>query len=82
MQLFLVRILIHNNPVRAGIVFKAEHYEYSSAWNNGDEGLIPIGKLYVHWKTYEYRGERLGTAAWRDAMPNRGPNYGIRNKKS
>jgi REP element-mobilizing transposase RayT len=36
---------IHNNPVRAGIVLKAEDYKYSSARDYGDEeGLIPIIK--------------------------------------
>jgi hypothetical protein len=43
---------IHNNPVRAGIVLKAEDYKYSSARDYGDEeGLIPIIKLMVRWKT-------------------------------
>lgn len=44
---------IHNNPVRAGIVVKAEDYIYSSARDYADEeGLIPIVKLFVRWKTY------------------------------
>ena len=44
---------IHNNPVRAGIVLKAEDYKYSSARNYADEeGLIPIVKLFIRWKTY------------------------------
>ncbi|HET8962531.1 MAG TPA: transposase [Chitinophagales bacterium] len=44
---------LHNNPVRAGIVSKAEHYKYSSAVDYGDEdGLIPIVRLFVKWKTY------------------------------
>jgi REP element-mobilizing transposase RayT len=43
---------IHNNPVRAGIVFKPEEYKYSSARDYGDEeGLIPIIKLMIRWKT-------------------------------
>ena len=44
---------IHNNPVRAGIVMKAEDYKYSSAGDYADEeGLIPIIKLFVRWRTY------------------------------
>ena len=44
---------IHNNPVHAGIVAKAEHYKYSSAMDYADEiGMIPIVKLVVKWKTY------------------------------
>ena len=44
---------IHNNPVRSGIVLKAGDYKYSSAMDYADkEGLIPIMKLFVKWKTY------------------------------
>lgn len=45
---------IHNNPVKAGIVLKAEDYNYSSTRDDGDEeGLIPIVKLFRRWKTYQ-----------------------------
>ena len=44
---------IHNNPVRAGIVSKPEDYRYSSARDYGDEeGLIPVIKAFIRWKTY------------------------------
>ena len=37
---------IHENPVKAGIVQKAEHYIYSSARNYTNEGgLIEIDKV-------------------------------------
>jgi predicted dithiol-disulfide oxidoreductase (DUF899 family) len=38
---------IHENPVKAGFVQKAEHYIYSSAQNYADEGgLLEMDKLY------------------------------------
>jgi putative transposase len=39
---------IHNNPVRAGLVKKANDWEYSSAgdWLGGKPGFIPIDKEY------------------------------------
>ena len=44
---------IHENPVRAGIVEKAEEYKYSSAKDYaGEQGLITIEKIIVRWKTY------------------------------
>jgi hypothetical protein len=44
---------IHNNPVRAGIVDKPEYYRYSSARDYaGENGLIPIEKIMLKWKTY------------------------------
>ena len=34
---------IHNNPVEEGLVFKAEHYVYSSAIDYvGEKGLLDI----------------------------------------
>jgi hypothetical protein len=43
---------IHNNPVRAGIVRKAEDYKYSSAGNyTGKEGLIAVIPIVLGWKT-------------------------------
>ena len=39
---------IHENPVRAGIVERAEDYIYSSARNySGLEGLIEVEEIYV-----------------------------------
>jgi REP element-mobilizing transposase RayT len=44
---------IHENPVRSGIVAKAEDYLYSSARNYADlENLINVIKLDIQWKTY------------------------------
>lgn len=44
---------IHNNPVRAGIVIKAEAYKYSSAMDYADEsGMIPVVRLTLRWKTH------------------------------
>ena len=44
---------IHENPVRSGIVTKAEDYLYSSARNYADmESVIDIIKLSIRWKTY------------------------------
>ena len=44
---------IHNNPVRAGIVEKSEHYIYSSAKNYaGEKGLLELEILTTKWKTY------------------------------
>jgi REP element-mobilizing transposase RayT len=43
---------IHQNPVRAGIVIKAEDYKYSSARDYADEeGLLEILKIVIQWKT-------------------------------
>ena len=43
---------IHNNPVKAGIVEKAEDYLYSSARNYADlESVIEIIKVSLLWKT-------------------------------
>ncbi|MFZ4705243.1 MAG: REP-associated tyrosine transposase [Bacteroidales bacterium] len=43
---------IHNNPVRAGIVNKAEDYKYSSACTYADlEGLLDIIPVSLKWKT-------------------------------
>ena len=43
---------IHNNPVLAGIVNKAEDYKYSSAGNYEDmEGLLEIIPVSFNWKT-------------------------------
>jgi REP element-mobilizing transposase RayT len=43
---------IHNNPVKAGIVEKAEDYLYSSARNYADlESVIEIIKASLLWKT-------------------------------
>ena len=45
---------IHENPVRAGIVAKAEDYLYSSARNYaGMESVIDIVKSELPWKTYK-----------------------------
>jgi hypothetical protein len=34
---------IHQNPVEAGLVFKAEHYTYSSATDYaGEKGMLEI----------------------------------------
>ena len=44
---------IHENPVRSGIVAKAEDYLYSSARNYADlESVIDVIRLIVRWKTY------------------------------
>jgi REP element-mobilizing transposase RayT len=44
---------IHENPVRSGIVTKAEDYLYSSARNYADlESVIDVIRLIVRWKTY------------------------------
>jgi putative transposase len=43
---------IHNNPVRAGIVYRPEDYIYSSALNyttEGKEGIIEIDLLAPWW---------------------------------
>jgi hypothetical protein len=46
-------LYIHNNPVIAGIVSKAEEYLYSSAVNYADEeGLLKVKKAFIRWKTY------------------------------
>jgi hypothetical protein len=39
---------IHENPVRAGIVYEPEHYVYSSAidYMADKNGLLPIGPLF------------------------------------
>ena len=43
---------IHNNPVRAGIVNKAEDYKYSSAGNYAEqESLLEIIPDVLNWKT-------------------------------
>ena len=43
---------IHNNPVRGGIVNKAEDYKYSGAGNYEDmEGLPEIIPVLLNWKT-------------------------------
>jgi len=43
---------IHENPVRSGIVTKAEDYLYSSARNYADlENVIDVIRLVVRWKT-------------------------------
>ena len=43
---------IHQNPVKAGIVDKAEDYVYSSARNYaGEMGLINVLELPRQWKT-------------------------------
>ena len=37
------KTIIHNNPVEEGLVFKAEHYVYSSAIDYaGEKGLLDI----------------------------------------
>ena len=44
---------IHNNPVRAGIVERPEHYLYSSAKDYaGEKGLLDVEILSTKWKTY------------------------------
>lgn len=44
---------IHNNPVRAGIVSRAEDYLYSSALDySGEKGLLQIEKIDRIWETY------------------------------
>jgi putative transposase len=41
---------IHNNPVKAGIVYNAEDYKYSSAIDYADgKGLLEIEKIVVRW---------------------------------
>ncbi len=43
---------IHNNPVKAGIVFNPEDYLYSSARNYADEdAVLEIEKAVLSWKT-------------------------------
>jgi len=43
---------IHDNPVRAGLVQKAEDYLYSSARNYAElDAMMEIDKLNVMWKT-------------------------------
>jgi len=39
---------LHENPVKAGIVWEAQHYKYSSAidYNTGNNALIPVSLLY------------------------------------
>jgi hypothetical protein len=38
---------IHNNPVEAGLVFRAEDYPWSSAWDyGGEKGPIEINFLF------------------------------------
>ncbi len=45
---------IHQNPVRAGFVQKAEDYLYSSARNYAElDAMIEIDKIDVRWKTVE-----------------------------
>ena len=40
---------IHNNPVRAGIVFRDEDYLYSSARDYvGEKGLVPVEVINLH----------------------------------
>lgn len=44
---------IHENPIRAGIVEKAEDYVYSSAVNYADrKGLLAVTIVTQTWKTY------------------------------
>ena len=44
---------IHDNPVKAGIVGKAEEYIYSSAKDYaGEKGLLDINTIMIRWKTY------------------------------
>ncbi len=44
---------IHNNPVRAGIVYNPEDYKYSSARNYADmENLMEVVLINMPWKTY------------------------------
>jgi putative transposase len=40
---------LHENPVRAGIVWLPEHYKYSSAtdYYEDKKGLLPINRLYI-----------------------------------
>jgi REP element-mobilizing transposase RayT len=43
---------IHNNPVRAGIVERAEEYIYSSAKNYaGEKGILDVIVVNREWKT-------------------------------
>ena len=43
---------IHDNPVRAGIVYKAEDYLYSSARNYAEiDAMIEIDRIDVKWNT-------------------------------
>jgi REP element-mobilizing transposase RayT len=43
---------IHQNPVRAGFVQKAEDYPYSSARNYAElDAMIEIDKIDIRWKT-------------------------------
>jgi hypothetical protein len=43
---------IHNNPIRNGMVLKAEEYIYSSAKNYvGEEGVLKIIPVNFDWKT-------------------------------
>jgi len=44
---------IHQNPVRAGLVNKAEDYLFSSARNYAEmDGLLDVVVSYGKWKTY------------------------------
>ncbi len=44
---------IHNNPVRAAIVFKPADYQYSSAIDYADgKGLLDVILIARQWKTY------------------------------
>jgi REP element-mobilizing transposase RayT len=44
---------IHNNPVRAGIVARAEEYLYSSASNYVElDSIIEVVKIDFKWKTF------------------------------
>ena len=44
---------IHTNPIRSGIVEKAEDYLYSSARNYaGLESVIHVDRLDIRWETY------------------------------
>ena len=44
---------IHENPIRSGIVAKAEDYLYSSARNYAElENVLDVTKLMLKWKTY------------------------------
>ncbi len=40
---------LHNNPVRAGVVWEPQHYKYSSAtdYYENKRGLLPITKLIL-----------------------------------
>ena len=44
---------IHNNPVKAGLVSKAEDYKYSSARNyiKGDHSVLQVDVEYAGIKT-------------------------------